>query len=157
MQEPHSEGLAPRDDPEPCIDSDREGAGEASAGAGTGPVWSRAITYSRAPPPLSEAEGHTARARPSACSASPARSETRGLAKGNAGGHNALRTQGRGNAPTALDRAREAAKALRRQDPKQEPSALAAHAGIRVGGGPNPRVKGRPYRDLARAIYLNRN
>src|SRR6516164_1912325 len=78
MQEPHIEGLATHDDPEPCIDSDREGAGEASAGARPGPVWSREITYSRAPTPLSEAEGHTDRARQGERSAGPARSETRG-------------------------------------------------------------------------------
>ena len=34
-----------------------------------------------------------------------------------------------------------------RHDPRQEPSALAALAGICAGGGPNPRAKGRPYRD----------
>src|SRR6516225_616551 len=73
MQEPHIEGLDPRDDPEPCIDSDREGAGEASAGARPGPVWSRDIAYSRAPTPLSEAEGHTDRARQGECSAGPGR------------------------------------------------------------------------------------
>src|SRR6516165_7906172 len=78
MQEPHIEGLATHDDPEPCIDSDREGAGEASAGARPGPVWSREITYSRAPTPLSEVEGHTDRARQGERSAGPARSETRG-------------------------------------------------------------------------------
>ena len=78
MQEPHIEGLDPRDDPEPCIDSDREGAGEASAGARPGPVWSRDIAYSRAPTPLSEVEGHTDRARQGERSAGPARSETRG-------------------------------------------------------------------------------
>ena len=189
MQEPHIEGLATRDDPEPCIDSDREGAGEASAGARPGPVLSREITYSRAPTPLSEAEGHTDRARHGECSAGPARSETRGtggtflrenreipvlpgaeaapgragkadgrkpamdgagksdrldvptkspnkagrpaaeemegrsLAKGNAGGQNALRTQGRGSASSALDRVREAAK----RDKGQRFTALLHH------------------------------
>ena len=189
MQEPHIEGLATRDDPEPCIDSDREGAGEASAGARPGPVWSREITYSRAPTPLSEAEGHTDRARHGECSAGPARSETRGtggtflrenreipvlpgaeaapgragkadgrkpamdgagksdrldvptkspnkagrpaaeemegrsLAKGKAGGQNALRTQGRGSASSALDRVREAAK----RDKGQRFTALLHH------------------------------
>src|SRR6516162_3064999 len=178
MQEPHIEGLATRDDPEPCIDSDREGAGEASAGARPGPVWSREITYSRAPMPLSEAEGHTDRARhgggtggtfwrenreipvlPGA-EAAPGRAgkaagrkpamdgagksdrldvptkspnkagrpaaeemEGRSLAKGKAGGHNALRTQGRGSASSALDRVREAAK----RDKGQRFTALLHH------------------------------
>src|SRR6516165_9956982 len=38
---------------------------------------------------------------------------------------------------------------------RQEPSALAAHAGIRAGGGPNPRVKGRPYRDLPTSVSVS--
>jgi len=36
---------------------------------------------------------------------------------------------------------------LRRQDPRQEPSAVVPLAGIRAGGGPSRKVKGRPYRD----------
>ncbi len=58
--------------------------------------------------------------------------EGRGLAKGNTGQQNAPRTQCRvDGAHSALDRVREAAKpALRRQNPRQEPSALDALAGI---------------------------
>lgn len=192
MQEPHIEGLATRDGPEPCTESVRKGAGEASAGARTGPVWSREIRYSRAPTPLSEAEGNTDRARDGECSAGPARSETRrtcgtflrenreipvlpgaeaaagragkaegqepamhgagksdrlevptkspnkagrpaaegmegkSLAKGNAGGRNALRTQGRGSAPSELDRVREAAK----RDKGQRFTALLHHVDV---------------------------
>ena len=180
MKEPHIEGPATHDDPEPCIDA-REGGGEASAGARMGPVLSREIRSSRVPTPLTEAEGDTTRARQGKRWGGPARSETRGtcgtflrenreipvlppadgavgragkakgqepamhgagksdrpvvptkspnkagrpaaeavegrgLAKGNASGQNALRTQGREGASSALDRVREAAKRDRRQ------------------------------------------
>jgi hypothetical protein len=77
MKEPHIEGPATHDDPEPCADA-REGGGEASAGARTGSVLSREIRYSRAPTPLCEAEGHTSPARHGERWDGPARSETRG-------------------------------------------------------------------------------
>jgi hypothetical protein len=54
------------------------------------------------------------------------------------------------DAPPASARAHPAslaARALRRQDPRQEPSAVAPFAGICAGGGPTPCAKGRPYRD----------
>ena len=74
--------------------------------------------------------------------------EGRGLAKGNVGEQNAPRTQCRTSAHSALNRVRQAALAApARHDPRQEPSALAALAGICAGGGPNPCAKGRPYRD----------
>ena len=44
--------------------------------------------------------------------------------------------------PASLARA-----AVRRQNPRQEPGALNAHAGICAGGGPSPKAKARPYRD----------
>jgi retron-type reverse transcriptase len=52
--------------------------------------------------------------------------EGRGLAKGNAGGQNALRTQSRGGAPSALDRVREAAK----RDKGQRFTALLHHVDV---------------------------
>jgi RNA-directed DNA polymerase len=52
--------------------------------------------------------------------------EGRGLAKGNAGGQNALRTQSRGGAPSALDRVREAAK----QNKGQRFTALLHHVDV---------------------------
>ena len=76
MREPHIEGPATHDDPESCATA-REGGGEALTGARTGAVWSREITYSGAPTPLSEAEGHTHRGRQRESSGGPARSETR--------------------------------------------------------------------------------
>jgi RNA-directed DNA polymerase len=77
MEEPHIEGSATHDDPAPCIDA-REGGGEASAGARRGSVLSREIRYSRAPTPLSEAEGDTFPVRQGERWGGPARSETRG-------------------------------------------------------------------------------
>ncbi len=47
--------------------------------------------------------------------------------------------------PASLARA-----AVRRQNPRQEPGALNAHAGICAGGGPSPQAKARPYRDRTR-------
>jgi len=76
MKEPYIEGVATRDDPESCAGT-REGAGEALTGARTGSVLSREIRQSRAPTPLSEAEGNTTRARYRERSSGPARSETR--------------------------------------------------------------------------------
>ena len=70
--------------------------------------------------------------------------EKRGLAKGNTGEQNALRTQCRQGAHSALERVRQP----RRQNPRQEPSAVAPLAGICAGGGPSLLwTKGRPYRD----------
>ena len=44
--------------------------------------------------------------------------------------------------------------ALRRQNPREEPSALAVHAGIYAGGGRASTVKARPYRDPKPAICV---
>src|SRR5438093_13714650 len=76
MREPHVEGVAIHDVPESCAAA-REDGGEALTGVRTGAVWSREITYSGAPTPLSEAEGHTHRGRQRESSGGPARSETR--------------------------------------------------------------------------------
>ena len=56
---------------------------------------------------------------------------------------------GRGSlAPSCLHRASLASTAPKRQNPRQEPSAVAPLAGICAGGGPSPSwTKGRPYRD----------
>ena len=60
--------------------------------------------------------------------------EGRGLAKGNPNPQNMSRTQSRRNVNKARERIREAAPAPRRHDPRQEPSALNALAGICAGG-----------------------
>jgi hypothetical protein len=58
MEESHTEGLAIHGDLESCGEV-RKNFAEALTGACTGAVWSREITYPRAPTSLSEAEGHT--------------------------------------------------------------------------------------------------
>ena len=58
MKELHVEGLATHDDPESCA-AIREDGGEALTGARAGRVLSREIRLSRAPTPLSEAEGNS--------------------------------------------------------------------------------------------------
>ena len=68
--------------------------------------------------------------------------EGRGLAKGTTDGQNTPRTQRRTSVPSALDRVRLERhpwpnKRFGRRNPRQEPSALAAPAGIRAGGGSN--------------------
>ena len=65
--------------------------------------------------------------------------EGREGAKGNAGRQSTHRTQGRGSVSQALDRVREAARPWPSarfyvKHPRQEPGALAAHAGICAGG-----------------------
>ena len=64
--------------------------------------------------------------------------EGRDGAKGNTSPQNTPRTQSRTGVPQVLGRVRRSAqRALGRQNPRQEPSALAAHAGICAGGGPS--------------------
>jgi len=60
--------------------------------------------------------------------------EARGLAKGNSPECNAFRTQRRGDAPSALERVREATRGLGRHHPRQEPDAVMPHVRIRGGG-----------------------
>lgn len=58
MKESSIEGIANHDDPESCVVA-RKGEGEALTGARAGRVLSREIRWTRAPTPLSEAEGYT--------------------------------------------------------------------------------------------------
>ena len=69
--------------------------------------------------------------------------EERGLAKGNLIQRNAHRTQGRGSVHSGLERVREAVPLLRLY-PRQEPGALAVHAGICAGGAGQPAFLPRP-------------
>jgi len=76
MKEPHIEGVAIHDDPESCAVG-RKAEREALTGARTGAVLSRENRLSRAPTPLSEAEGNTFPARHRKRMDGPARSKTR--------------------------------------------------------------------------------
>src|SRR2546426_7426594 len=58
--------------------------------------------------------------------------------------------EARSLAATGSHRPSLARAALRRPYPRQEPSAVTPHAGIRAGGGPSVTVKGLPYRDCRR-------
>ena len=60
--------------------------------------------------------------------------EGREEAEGNAGRQRTRRTQSRASVSQALDRVREAAVRFFVKHPRQEPGALAAHAGICAGG-----------------------
>jgi hypothetical protein len=62
------------------------------------------------------------------------RVERRGLAKGNSSKRNRGQAQNWITLPSELERVRQAAGTLVRQYLKQEPSALAVHAGICAGG-----------------------
>ena len=76
MRESHIEGVAIHDDPESCADG-RKAAREVLTGVHTGSVLSREIRLSRAPTPLSEAEGNIRQRRHREPLAGPARSQTR--------------------------------------------------------------------------------
>ena len=76
MKELHIEGVAIQDDPESCTGG-REAEREALTGACTGTVLSRESGHSRAPTPLSEAEGNMISERYRKLGDSPARSKTR--------------------------------------------------------------------------------
>jgi hypothetical protein len=86
MREPYLEGVAIHEDPESCVGV-REHDGEALTGACTGRVSSRDIRCSRAPTPLSEAEGNTMERVFASAPIGPARSQTpctcRNSARGN--------------------------------------------------------------------------
>src|SRR5271156_767182 len=70
MKEPHVEGVANHDGPEPCV-SAREGDGEALAGVRAGRVLSREIRQFGVPTPLSYAEGNTPRGANASPGATP--------------------------------------------------------------------------------------
>ena len=71
--------------------------------------------------------------------------EGRGLAKGNLIQRNAHRTQSRESVHSGLERVREAVTdPLLRHNPRQEPGALVAHAGICAGGAGQPAFLPRP-------------
>jgi len=76
MKEPHIEGVAIHDDPESCAVGRKAGR-EALTGACAGAVLSRENRLSRAPTPLTEAEGDMIPARYRERMDSPARSKTR--------------------------------------------------------------------------------
>src|ERR1700693_4379846 len=76
MKEPHIEGVAIHDDPESCAGG-RKAEREALTGARTGAVLSRANRLSRAPTPLSEAEGNMVSARHRKRTDGPERPKTR--------------------------------------------------------------------------------
>src|SRR3989449_1053534 len=101
MRVSHGEGVATHTDPESCVTA-RKGRNEALTGEGAGRVLSRENHE-----PLRGAEAV----------------EGSGLAKGNSGERNALRTQSRGGASSALERVRQVAQ----QDRKQRFTALLHH------------------------------
>src|SRR2546426_385848 len=99
MKVSYVEGLATHNGSESCVGV-REDEGEALTGVRAGRVLSREIhALPRERQVLRDGDG----------------AEGRGLAKGNSPERNALRTQGRGGAPSALERVRQAARKDRKQ------------------------------------------
>lgn len=75
MKEPYREGVAHHSDPESCADN-RKAVGEALTGEHADQVLSCEMRTSRAPMPLTEAEGNTAGSDKRESPAGPAQSET---------------------------------------------------------------------------------